>query len=365
MNPRLWHRALGIGALVLLRVGVAHAEDPAGAHPEGSAGAHPEGSAAKPDPDVSRARALFREARELAAGGKYDEACPKFEESLKLDDGMGTRFNLADCLEHRGRTASAQALFLSVADRAHAAGQTEREQVARDRAAALEPKLAHLVIDVPSVVPHLEISRDGAPVEPSSWGVSRAVDPGMHEIAATAPDHVSWSTHVNIEGQGKTLVVQVPKLDEKRSEPAGGSAPACKPGTEEPKSTGTETRSRRADVPSWVVPALLYGGVGTGVVLAGTSLVLYKRSNDEAKAVCPSSLGCSPADVQRHSELVGDARNMRTLAYVGLGLGGAALASAAVLTVLGSQHRESPVSRWNAGVVVAKGGIAAGMSGDF
>ena len=47
----------------------------------------------------TQARALFREARKLMDKGKFEEACPKLEASLRLDDGMGTRFNLAHCLE--------------------------------------------------------------------------------------------------------------------------------------------------------------------------------------------------------------------------------------------------------------------------
>src|SRR5689334_7826331 len=69
--------------------------------------------------NAEKARALFQEGRTLAGSGKYEEACPKFEESLKLDAGIGTKFNLADCLEHTGRIKKAQEMFLNVADAAH------------------------------------------------------------------------------------------------------------------------------------------------------------------------------------------------------------------------------------------------------
>ena len=57
--------------------------------------------------DSAAARALFAEGRNLMADERYAEACPKFEESLRLDHGMGTQFNLAHCWEKLGRTASA------------------------------------------------------------------------------------------------------------------------------------------------------------------------------------------------------------------------------------------------------------------
>ena len=65
--------------------------------------------------DDAPALVLFKEARALVGDGKYAEACPKFEQSLALEVGVGTQFNLADCWEHIGRTASAQKLFLGAA----------------------------------------------------------------------------------------------------------------------------------------------------------------------------------------------------------------------------------------------------------
>src|SRR5262249_58286049 len=69
-------------------------------------------SAAPTDDASAAARTLFSEARELAAQGKYEEACPKFQESQRLRASMGALYNLADCWDHLGRTASAWALFL-------------------------------------------------------------------------------------------------------------------------------------------------------------------------------------------------------------------------------------------------------------
>ena len=83
------------------------------------------------------------------SAGKYDDACPKLEESQRLAPAIGTKFNLADCYEHTGRLASAWAAFLSVAASAKNANQGAREKAARDRAAALEPKLSRLAVVVP------------------------------------------------------------------------------------------------------------------------------------------------------------------------------------------------------------------------
>src|SRR6266498_2939701 len=96
------------------------------------------------------------------ADGKFAEACPKLGESQRLDPGVGTQFHLADCYERIGQTASAWAGFLEAASGAKALGQTEREKVARERAAALAPRLSKLTIVAARAadVPGLEIKRD-------------------------------------------------------------------------------------------------------------------------------------------------------------------------------------------------------------
>ena len=102
-----------------------------------------------------RAGALFDDARALVKSGYYLQACPKFARSLELNPAFGTEFNLADCVEHLGETKRARDLYLDVADKTHAAGQADREQLARERAAALDlPPVAPVApsAEVPATV---------------------------------------------------------------------------------------------------------------------------------------------------------------------------------------------------------------------
>ncbi|WP_437685438.1 hypothetical protein [Sorangium sp. So ce176] len=167
--------------------------------------------------------ALFDEGRALMAAGKHAEACPKFAESHGIDPGIGTLFNLSDCYERIGKTATAWIGFRDVAAASLSAGQMERERVARARAAALEPRLSRLQIVVPpeAAVAGLELTRDGFPVGRALWGTAVPLDPGEHRVAAAAPGRSPWETTIAVEKPG-VVSVTVPALERA---PASSAAP--------------------------------------------------------------------------------------------------------------------------------------------
>src|SRR3954451_18080512 len=133
------------------------------------------------------AEVLFNDARALADKGDFAAACPKFEESQRVDPGMGTLYRLGDCYEHIGRTASAWAAFRDVASQAQTTGQTAREADARQRAALMEKVLSRMTIEVPSAPPGVVVERDGVRVGDAQWGLAMPVDPGPHTIIVRAP----------------------------------------------------------------------------------------------------------------------------------------------------------------------------------
>src|SRR5258706_8273705 len=118
--------------------------------------------------DKATSEALFGDGRRLMSQGNYAQACPKFEASLKLDPGVGAMLNLADCYEKNGQTASAWAEFREAGSAARAAGSKDREDLARSRAAALEPKLSRLTIKAGNKA--VQVKRDGSPVEAAALG---------------------------------------------------------------------------------------------------------------------------------------------------------------------------------------------------
>jgi len=294
--------------------------------------------------DADNARVLFKEARALVAEGKYAEACPKFEQSLKLDTGIGTKFNLADCYEHIGRTATAHTLFLEVASVARQAGQADREQAATARAKSLEPQLHTLTIDVKGKQSGLTIQSNGVELLPSKWGTAQPVDPGTYEIRVTAPGKKPWTTKVEVPRSGDATL-QVPELDGAEAVPAAVVvAKAAEPTPEPAKEKASESADAapKKESSDLLVPLIIYGGLGVGAILGTTALILYKSANDKAEEICPSGVNCSTEDIARHEEYVNDAQTARNLGYVGLGIAGAAVITGGVIALVRSSSSEKP-----------------------
>ena len=105
---------------------------------------------AQPTGDDARAEALFNAAKQLRDGGHVAEACAMFAESRQLAPGVGITLHLADCYEKMGRVTDAVAAFHDAESAARAHGDAKRAEVAKARAAALEPKIAKLTVASPT-----------------------------------------------------------------------------------------------------------------------------------------------------------------------------------------------------------------------
>jgi serine/threonine-protein kinase len=285
--------------------------------------------------DPVGARTLFAEARKLAAAGNYAQACPKFEDSYKLDPGIGTQFNLADCWEHIGRTASAWAQFLDVAARSKVEGQGEREKVARGRAAALEPRLSRLTIKADASDAHLEVVKDGVPVARSLWGTASAVDPGSHVIEAKAPSKKPWKTTVEVAANGAAATVTVPALEAAPEATAlvdkaaaAGPSSAAAPAKDAVETTSGSSGTRTT--------AFILGGAGiVAIGVGGVFAALTKSEDNAAAGLCtdgPAQNRCSNPDQKaEYEDHVRKAKTDVAVAYAGFGGGAALLATAAIL----------------------------------
>jgi tetratricopeptide (TPR) repeat protein len=180
------------------------------------------GALAQSDTQVALAEALYQQGRLLVAEGKYDEACPKFAESHRLEPATGTLLNLAACHEAQGKLATAWIQFSDAFVASRRDRRDDRMKFAQEHMAALEPKLSRLTLVVAPEAdePGLELTLDGAVVGPAVRGVATLIDPGRHVVEAKAPGKKDWREEVEIGASAGNRTVKVPKLEPLAASPA-------------------------------------------------------------------------------------------------------------------------------------------------
>jgi serine/threonine-protein kinase len=241
--------------------------------------------------DSAMAQSLFDQAKQLMASGHFAEACPKLAESQRLDPSSGTLINLARCYEQTGRLASAWTKYLEAARAAKASNNLQREATARERAAALAPRVDKLVITVAPALKSLaglEIRRDGIVVGEPAWGVALPSDSGEHQVVAKAPGYAPFQVKATVAGEGQTAVVTVPELVPLASASAkpAAAAPERRARENSDKIAPTEPSSRPG-LGTARTAALIAGGVGIVGVGLGTAFGLISKSkHDEAGKYC-------------------------------------------------------------------------------
>lgn len=256
---------------------------------------------------------LFDEAEALFAKNQFDQACPKYAESYRLDPQLGALMYLAECLEKNGQLASAWGSFREAEELARKRGDARADQ-ARDRASALEPRLSYLVVQVPPEVrvPGLELLRDGAPLAQVLWGGRAAVDAGKHRIEARAPGYKSWSSEVIVKDEQSTSSVDVPKLV---AAPASQSSSGA---AERGASPGSGQR----------IAALAVGGLGiVGLGVGGFFGLSAQASLSDSETLCNDKNYCTA----QGADLRDSASSKALVSTVATGVGAAALIGAAVL----------------------------------
>jgi hypothetical protein len=173
-------------------------------------------AAAQTSTDRVLAEALFREGRELMEHGKTSEACGKFGESYRLDRALGTLLNLALCHEREGKTATAWAEFSDAVSEAARAGD-DREAFAGKHLSALSQELSRLrvvVAPASNALTGLDVRLDGQTLGRAAWSSPLPIDPGDHELVATADGKKPWKTTFVIAKGPGVIVVDVPALED-------------------------------------------------------------------------------------------------------------------------------------------------------
>jgi hypothetical protein len=309
--------------------------------------------------DRAIAQQAFQEGRDLMAAGNYAEACPKFAAAAQLSQTAGVRLNLAECYAKLGKTASAWAKAneaLSIADRA---GDAAAASVAHQQMSALGPKLCHLtiVVERDTAPPGLEIALDGEKIPAAVWGTALPVDPGPHEVTATAPGHQRASTKATLTGDAAQATVTVPSL----AAALDGSAappPATDAVAPAAESSGGWSRSTAHTL------ALVSGGLGVVGLGIGTAFGLDASSKKSQYQQHEAGGHCIDPQCATISQ---SALSSATVSTIGFVAGGVLVAAGAVLWLTAPTGPAQDAQGGGIAIVTTAGpqGVHAGISGSF
>ncbi|WP_438017851.1 hypothetical protein WMF18_01605 [Sorangium sp. So ce315] len=317
MTPSRLHapRALRRARLALASVVLASAAllVPAGAAAQGAGG------------DPTLAQTLFEEGRRLMEAKSYAEACPKLAESQRLRPGTGTLLNLALCNEALGRTATAWGQFKEALFASKKEGNAAREAFAQEHISALEPRLSKIQLNAEST-PGLLIRVDGNDIPAAALGTPIPIDPGTHEVEATAQGYSVWSTTVQVGDSADLKAIAIPKL-----QPAPAPEPTAAPPAPAPAAGAGRGEGLRT-------AGFVIGGAGVAVLGVGAvfGVLAAGQASDAERdqALCPNKQ-CTP---QGRKE-ISAAETKALVSTIGVGVGIAALGAGAILVLTSGPAR--------------------------
>lgn len=231
---------------------------------------------------ATRAKAdrIFAEGRKLAKDGKWDEACPKFEESYRLDPAVGTQINLATCYDKIGDLEAAVETFRTARLALEPGKDDKRIAYVDEQIADLEARIATAAPPTPETAP--------PPVEP-------APEASAPESSVTANAALTTST----------------------------------------PDDGSSLRYRRYAG----IGLAAVGGVGlVGGILYGSNA---SRKLNEAKTLCGEELVCADATFAQGQSLIAEARSSATWSTALFVGGGVAIAGGVALYLMSQDEERS------------------------
>jgi hypothetical protein len=209
--------------------------------------------------DGTEADRLFEEGRALAKNGQFSEACERFAKSLAIERTVGTELNLADCQQQLGHLREAWGLFVSAANESESNNDAKRAAFAHDRATALEPKMATVLIKVaqPTLV-GLVITIGGRATAPAPE-IHERTDPGTIDVVATAPRLPNVKRTVTAVAGGE-VTIDIPVMDT--------TVTVAPPPREDVATDGDRVPSR-----VHLAYGLGIGGIATGITAGALTLI--------------------------------------------------------------------------------------------
>lgn len=274
--------------------------------------AAPRPAAAQGTGDVTAARVLFVQGAKLAREGRWEEARALYSRSLAIKATPLTRYSLGVAQKETGHLADALASFRAFLAEPSTPTTAPYVGPAREAVAALEGRVGRARLAVrPGKIDGLTLALDGKPLR-AAPGQVLELDPGAHEVAASAPGFRAAVARFSV-GAGGSVDVPIALAPA-----ASGTAQASASGTAQASAAGgglPPLADASAEPSSRTLP-LVVMGVG-GALFAGGAVVGLSGWNQAGDARSSTGSGASAA---RAKGIVGDVLGGVGVATVGIGL---------------------------------------------
>jgi hypothetical protein len=275
-----------------------------------------EGDSPAADP-LAAGRTLFAEALADEAAGHWQVALDKFQRVKTVRDTAPVEYRIGTCHDGLGHLAPAyEAYRAAIALGAPDPSMADVVQAARVRLETLSKHVARLTLVVPAGADaDLSVQVDLATFARDALGQPVALEPGTHEVVATADGRVVFRSEVTLPEGGQASLPIV--LAARSSSP---------PSTDRPIAPDSSRHTL-----GWIL-------VGTGAaLLAGAGAALLLRHADIAtlNSACPR--GVCPADRESDLESTRDRALAEGPVAAGLAAGGVAAAALGLYFVVAGQ----------------------------
>jgi len=273
-----------------------------------------EGAAyAQKEDALASARKLFAQALRDEEKGNFADALEKFQRVANVKDTVPVRYRIGTCLEGLGRLKDALNAYQAAIDLgAGDPKDLDVVRVAKEHTSTLAERIPQLTL-TPSdhASSSSEVKVDGNPISSSELGKPIALDPGTHDVSASAPGAVPFQTQVTLAERARLSIV-VP-LDPK------GAAEVPAPPTHPAHDSSASLRKTEGWIAVGIGAAFL---VGAGVTLALRQSDISKLEDACPNDACPRSREGELSSVHSRAKAEGPiAAVLAGVGLIGVGVG--------------------------------------------
>jgi hypothetical protein len=241
--------------------------------------------------------------------------------------------NLASCAEHDGKIALAWSRLKDARSlNLDTKSETRKKQIesfVNAAIARLEPRLPYLTVKLKASPAGVSVLRDG---QPTAVDVELPIDPGKHDIEASAPGYKTLTKAVvSAEGARETITLELEPLPKGAPllEPKGPPIERPAPLTAESAGRPATYRRHRG---GWRRHRVARRDHCDGVMALGKQGDLDDLGCAELQN---GNLGCSPGTADQASEISGDGATLALVSTVTTFVGASMVGAGVLMFVLG------------------------------